>query len=763
MPRTQPSTPLDFLSKAASTSGSDHVTEARSASSRRSSRSLDRGPLRPSLKEQPSKTTPKARLRHDDSQIQFAAIESSPLASEVPDSQILTDRQREVRERQNLEAGIMFPDLRSTSKPRVRERGGVSPKLILKGTQASSIELDLDESCPVLPPVDDILDDVFSSSPTPRSSRRNSDQRSLSIGPPSSPLGKAQVGAKPYDEPTLPYTRPGQCEVEIEGKKVNNDDFTSTIYTRASSEPPNIPYISDKTFQLPLDKSRGQSIEPETRNTPANGLDQEMTDINPPSDFDVFVDAPSDPLPTTESDVQGQRVELSTTSLQSKEISKTSDHPISHEIIQEPVTSYAPDNVLEGAKSNVNTSNEKEVSWITNSFEGSERSYFPSEDEQIAAQLVSDLERASSQAEAEMMGNASTITQPGKACKKRNISTERLGPIKKAKPLPKPQVFQVVIESRKPENADDDCIVVDGDNHSYLSGEELKEEHSPTPSRITRASTRKSNRSNYSTGRAKSSAPGDYHNRNPQASSEGSHFLPVIMEPQLESSPGVPASVELSLQRRPGLSDQSSIESSHAQNSPSAKHHEVDEAPPSTEISRCCCSGSGVEMMHKSSGITEVEMEPAVNRPLELHAPCREIARDMAMFGDQGAISPCQSVESHDLATHTYEGRTEIEKAGSPSRTIVLPSGGDHILSTSPGLDTSGAIQPKFLDATQQIGNWMQQEQEPTAQGILAEFKRLVGDIRQVMLNTEEEREIIGTLFECVREVHEAGRRSTDG
>lgn len=751
------------MSKAAGTSGSDHVTEARSASSRRSSRSCERGPLRPSLKEQPPKTTPKARLRHDDSQIQFAAIESSPLASEVPDSQILTDRQREVRERQNLEAGIMFPDLRSTPKPRIRERGGVLPKLILKGTQASRTELDPDESCSVLPPVDDILDDIFGSSPTPRSSRRNSDQRSFSSGPPSSPLGKAQLGAKPYDEPPLSYTRLGQREVEIEREMVNNDDSTSAIYIRASAEPPNTTKISDKTIQLPLDKSREQSLEPETRNILANGLNQEMTDINPPSDFEVFVDAPSDPLPTTESDVQGQRVELSTTSLQSIEISKASDYPLSHELIREPVTSYAPGNVLEGAKSNDITLNEKEVSRITSSFEGSERSYFPSEDEQIAAQLVSDLERASSQAEAEMMGNASTITQSGKACKKRKFSTERLGPTKKTKTLSKPQVFQVVIESRKSEDADDDYIVVDGDNHSYLADEELKEEHSSSPSRITRASTRKSNRSNYSTGRAKSSTPSDYTNRNSQASSEGSHILPIIMEPQLESSPGVPASVDISLQRRTGLSGQSSIESSNAPNSSSAKHHEVDEAPQSAEISGCCCSGSGVEMKHKKSGITEVEMELAVNRTLEPHAPCLENARDMAMFGDQRAIPPCQSVEIHDLATQTYKGRTEIEKAGSPSRMIVLPSGGDHILSTSLGLDPSRAIQPKFLDATQQIGSTMRQEQEPRAQGILAEFKRLVGDIRQVMLNTEEEREMIGTLFECVREVHEAGRRSTDG
>lgn len=57
-------------------------------------------------------STPKARLRHDDSQIQFAPIDSSPIRFN-DDSQHLTEHQLEVKARQH-EAAQMFPELSSS-------------------------------------------------------------------------------------------------------------------------------------------------------------------------------------------------------------------------------------------------------------------------------------------------------------------------------------------------------------------------------------------------------------------------------------------------------------------------------------------------------------------------------------------------------------------------------------------------------------------------------------------------------------------------
>lgn len=753
MPRSQQSTPLEFSTKAAGTSRSDNVTGIQSENPSRISRSLDKGLLSRSPKEQPPKTTPKARLRHDDSQIQFAAIESSPLASDVPDSQILTDRQREVRERQNLEAASMFPTLGSTPKPKIRERGEVSQRLILKGTQASHTELDPDDSCPMLPAVDDISDEVFGSSPTPRTSRRNSDQRSSSSGPPSSPLGSAQLKGKPCDEPPLSNDPRAQCEVEIAGELLNEDELASEIHIKASAVPMKFSNISDVILQPPVDKSIERSLKHESRNFPPNDSDQEMTDINPPSDSDVLADALSDPLQTAKID-QEQCVDVSTASIHSQAISKPNDNIISQEIIQEPVTFYAPGKVLESDNSNVIISNEEEVSRIMDSFQGSERSYLPSEDEQIAAQLINDLELASSQAEAEMNGNASTIRQLGKANKKRKISAGTLGPSKKVKP-PRSQVFRVVVESRKTEDADDDNILVDVNERSYLSDEELTGEHAPTRPRTTCPSTRKSSQTEYRTERTRPSITSDDSDWESQASSEEYHLLPSNNEPQIESSSVIPTSVDQCLQRRSALFSQSSTESMHAQSSPLANHHEDDDdAPQPVEISGC--SDSGGEMRQRVSGTRDIERELAVDRPLELHESCREVAREKRIIGKQGAVSLYQSVEAPNPATQTNEEGTGIEQAVSPLRVIGLPSGGDHILSTSRGLDTARSVQYDLLDATKQ-------DQEPTAEGILAEFKSLLGDIRQIKLKAEEEREMIGALFECVREVHEAGRRSADG
>lgn len=70
-----------------------------------------------SVKTKSAKRTTTPRLRHDNSQIQFAPIVSSPL---VEESQHLTERQREIRQRQQENAGL-YPGIRSS--PRTRSQG----------------------------------------------------------------------------------------------------------------------------------------------------------------------------------------------------------------------------------------------------------------------------------------------------------------------------------------------------------------------------------------------------------------------------------------------------------------------------------------------------------------------------------------------------------------------------------------------------------------------------------------------------------------
>ena len=50
----------------------------------------------------------------------------------------------------------------------------------------------------------------------------------------------------------------------------------------------------------------------------------------------------------------------------------------------------------------------------------------------------------------------------------------------------------------------------------------------------------------------------------------------------------------------------------------------------------------------------------------------------------------------------------------------------------------------------------------PTSEGILQGFRRMLEHVKRVAMGREEERQMIGVLFETVKEVHEAGRRNTE-
>ncbi|KAF1984970.1 hypothetical protein K402DRAFT_405733 [Aulographum hederae CBS 113979] len=116
----------------------------------------------------PLRKTPKARLRHENSQIQFAAIESSPIATGRHDSQVLTERQREVAERQQANAANMFSDIKSSLARRklsVQSFQGTDP------LRSDDIER---PTTPTLLPGVNAFDGLPGSSPTPASvPRRN--------------------------------------------------------------------------------------------------------------------------------------------------------------------------------------------------------------------------------------------------------------------------------------------------------------------------------------------------------------------------------------------------------------------------------------------------------------------------------------------------------------------------------------------------------------------------------------------------------------
>ncbi|KAM0723834.1 hypothetical protein Q7P37_000824 [Cladosporium fusiforme] len=110
---------------------------------------------------------PKARLRHDDSQVLFAPIESSPMAA-ADDSQPLTEHQREVRARQD-ESAQMFPDLSST--PAAKQTPGAKRKTPGKLDFSAGIVQEEATGTPLeMPEGQNEMSGYLGSSPTPRSS-----------------------------------------------------------------------------------------------------------------------------------------------------------------------------------------------------------------------------------------------------------------------------------------------------------------------------------------------------------------------------------------------------------------------------------------------------------------------------------------------------------------------------------------------------------------------------------------------------------------
>ncbi|KAE9367261.1 hypothetical protein N431DRAFT_385492 [Stipitochalara longipes BDJ] len=162
-------------------------------------RSREATPEASNRKSRKREVTP--RLRHDDSQVQFEAIESSPMADRVVDSQLLTEKQKEVKERQQAEAA-MFPDLLSSPLPKAKstERLVEDPELPVRRS-SSKIRAMLSpnvlrQTTPTLvPPSDD--DNQVPSSPTPTRSLRGETQ---APDPPSSPPEAAENKHINYSE-----------------------------------------------------------------------------------------------------------------------------------------------------------------------------------------------------------------------------------------------------------------------------------------------------------------------------------------------------------------------------------------------------------------------------------------------------------------------------------------------------------------------------------------------------------------------------------
>jgi hypothetical protein len=248
------------------------------------------------------------RLRHDDSQVHFAAIDSSPLADAVLDSQLLTDRQREVKERQR-ETEALFANIGVS--PKFRPKSGLSNLTpssdapVLKQTSSDDLstpDLLLREKAP--------FDQYITSSPTPRRGGFRVQMDIDLMDPPSSPPEQALSRANPR------IFVSGNSRRDVDNSKSEIWDVTSSpqatsqdISRNSTDLGPSAQVVEDLiVMEADHDTSRignsieddqltGPSVRPSTPLETHGSLALERQASRTPNE--VFVDALSSPAPPT--------------------------------------------------------------------------------------------------------------------------------------------------------------------------------------------------------------------------------------------------------------------------------------------------------------------------------------------------------------------------------------------------------------------------------------------------------------------------------
>ena len=162
------------------------------------------------------------KRRHEDSQIDFVSVATSPPA-EVEESQMLTDHQKEVRDHRREEPPVVFADLRSS--PRPPSRRSKTPDCGIARRAAASAER------PTTPTLADQLDsDALDqhASPTPKSKMaRNFKEVEIPSSPPTATSARVE-----YDNPSSPVPQhipAGDRELDFEIVQTDSDEARARL------------------------------------------------------------------------------------------------------------------------------------------------------------------------------------------------------------------------------------------------------------------------------------------------------------------------------------------------------------------------------------------------------------------------------------------------------------------------------------------------------------------------------------------------------
>lgn len=278
-------------------------------------RRVDTSPVRKLAAANRRKAAPK--LRHDDSQIQFAAIGPAATEMNALESQALTERQKEVRERQKENAAL-FPEIRS-SPGRSRRHATTTEE----GTSRAPEKITTPQAA--TPQPDARFDEYVSSTPTPRRGQPLMIPGHDMTDPPSSPpeprrnplaaeirsrsashslLEEWQFSSSPISGSPLPSRH---AVPDPSGQS----GFVTVVSLPALSPQKSVAGEEKEEARLPgedgdhmdVDSTNGSQLpgltEQERHSTPPQAVQGPARQNPEPKSDEVFVDARSGPLPTS--------------------------------------------------------------------------------------------------------------------------------------------------------------------------------------------------------------------------------------------------------------------------------------------------------------------------------------------------------------------------------------------------------------------------------------------------------------------------------
>ena len=714
-----------------------------------------------------AKSTPTRRLRHDDSQIQFAAIDSSPLESDALDSQLLTDRQKEVTERQRLEAAAMFPGLGSSHPVRTRDPEDALPKLFLSVDRRSYEKVDVDDTeSPTLPPVDALMNGFIPSSPSSRSNQKRSDATVKDNASRSSPpAATVQAGALSVDGP--PSSPPRMHQGYDEPPAM--DEVASRVIPGSQYHDREMPFV-DHEMQNPA------PVSPPKAKLDISSCDLQVAvsfQVEPyspagdhyASDLDIFVDAHSSPVPSSPPTSAALR-EDALESTQKLELPNTQDettNTAAHDAAtsEEGNPRTVGDVLLQDEDRTVSTCQEDVIA-INDSFQAASLHSSPGYEKQTSAQLVNDLERASSQVELHSAAAIEAEIQSSQTKQKRKRAPESPAHSpKKAKVRAPRKTVQVVIEGRQTAPAVEelhDCIVVDTSAVKacrHPLSQETKPEQSPSSEVATKALT--------STKRQQA-----------KPARRGRALMKGFLESQ-EDQPKTFRKRKALRSSSPAAGSEGNMDDHTAQRGSKRRR--------STRLGGASATGQKVYSPIDSQTLVRHAFAP-LNRCTD---PIVLIGSDVDDDDNGGGF---MSAEEADTKSPGQIPKAVSESSAAISESIVKDAskadGGDETTGADRGGDAHSNVRPVDGNTPQdqegEMGEGSQclagEEWEMQAAGeaaevkgiahtttihkgqdILTGLKRMLRDIQHITLGQGEQREIVKALFELGKGVSEAGHR----